>query len=144
MALPEAIKDCDTCLKLDSTFIKAYIRKANAELLKKDYAACLESLDAAMSNDKDGKHASEIESMRTKAYFGINGNQSDGNKEETLKRAAQNPEVQKILSDPIMREILGQMQSDPRAAAEHMKNPQIAAKSECNILYFGFKNMIHF
>lgn len=39
-----------------------------------------------------------------------------------------NPEVREILSDPIMRQILEQMQSDPKAAQDHLRNPQIAAK----------------
>jgi stress-induced-phosphoprotein 1 len=38
------------------------------------------------------------------------------------------PEVQKILNDPAMRMILEQMQSDPRAVQEHLKNPAIAEK----------------
>jgi hypothetical protein len=38
------------------------------------------------------------------------------------------PEVQKILGDPAMQAILQQMQQDPNALREHMKNPLIAAK----------------
>jgi stress-induced-phosphoprotein 1 len=35
---------------------------------------------------------------------------------ETLERAAKDPEVQEILSDPVMRQILEDMQNDPKAA----------------------------
>lgn len=38
------------------------------------------------------------------------------------------PEVQAILRDPAMRMILEQMQNDPRALQDHLKNPDIAAK----------------
>ena len=38
------------------------------------------------------------------------------------------PEVQKILNDPAMRMILEQMQNDPQAIQEHLKNPAIAEK----------------
>ena len=76
-----------------------------------------------------------------KAYFGLNQVQS-GSKEETLKNAMQDPEVQSIMADPVMQTILKQMQEDPRAAQEyvsfwwtfvyflisHMKNPAIAGK----------------
>lgn len=41
---------------------------------------------------------------------------SDSSREETLKRAMDDPEVQEILSDPVMRSILEQMQQDPKAA----------------------------
>lgn len=38
------------------------------------------------------------------------------------------PEVQAILRDPAMRCILEQMQQDPQALQDHLKNPEIAAK----------------
>lgn len=38
------------------------------------------------------------------------------------------PEVQQILRDPAMRCILEQMQHDPHALHDHLKNPEVAAK----------------
>jgi stress-induced-phosphoprotein 1 len=66
-----------------------------------------------------------------KCYTGMNSNQmgtSGESKEEVLRRAQQDPQVQSILSDPAMQLILQQMQQDPGAAQEHMRNPGIAAK----------------
>ena len=54
--------------------------------------------------------------------------QSHNDPEETRKRAMKDPEVQAILADPAMRMILEQMQTDPQAIGEHLKNPEIAAK----------------
>merc|ERR1719167_855132 len=48
--------------------------------------------------------------------------------EAVRKRAMNDPEVQKILNDPAMRMILEQMQSDPQAIQEHLKNPAIMEK----------------
>jgi stress-induced-phosphoprotein 1 len=50
-----------------------------------------------------------------------NSNNTDSSREETLKQAMEDPEVQQILADPIMRSILDQMQKDPKAAQDHMK-----------------------
>ncbi|CAF4292070.1 unnamed protein product, partial [Rotaria sordida] len=36
------------------------------------------------------------------------------------------PEIQQILSDPNMRLILDQMQNEPLAIHEHLRNPVIA------------------
>ena len=44
--------------------------------------------------------------------------------EEVRKRAMNDPEVQQIMSDPAMRMILEQMQSDPQAV-QVMVNPDI-------------------
>ena len=40
------------------------------------------------------------------------------------------PEVQAILTDPVMRQVLADMGEDPAAAARHMANPGVAAKIE--------------
>jgi len=52
--------------------------------------------------------------------------QTHSDPEEARKRAMNDPEVQKILNDPSMRMILEQMQNDPAAIQEHLKNPKIA------------------
>jgi len=54
--------------------------------------------------------------------------ETNSNPEEVRKRAMADPEVQAILRDPAMRMILEQMQSDPRALQDHLKNPAVAAK----------------
>ena len=40
----------------------------------------------------------------------------------------QDPDVQEILRDPAMRLILEQMQTDPKAVQDHLKNPEVKAK----------------
>lgn len=62
----------------------------------------------------------------------------NSNPEEVRKRAMADPEVQAILRDPAMRLILEQMQNDPKALQDHLKNPDITAKIqkllECGII----------
>ncbi|CEP12220.1 hypothetical protein [Parasitella parasitica] len=139
MAIHEADKDADRCIELDPTFgecclenvARGYIRKAGVQLAKKEYDEAITSLDKAKENDKDNKCAREIQDMTNRVYAAMNPMSGSGNanesQEEILKRAAQNPEVQRILSDPVMQQILQQMQENPMAAQEHLKNPQIAA-----------------
>lgn len=50
--------------------------------------------------------------------------------EENRQEAMQNPEVQRILGDPVMQTILKQMQEDPTAIREHMKNEGIRKKMQ--------------
>ena len=133
-AIPEAIKDAEACIKLDPSFVKAYIRKANAELMKHDVQGAIKTLQEASDRDTNGAHAQEIQQLRMRCYTSSAG-ASEGQGEEKLsheervQRAVdRDPELQQILSDPAMRMILQQMQSDPKACMEHMKNPMVATK----------------
>ena len=50
--------------------------------------------------------------------------------EQTYSRAMKDPEVQRIMSDPIMVSILQQAQNDPPSMMQHMQNPDIRKKVE--------------
>ncbi|KAG9300989.1 hypothetical protein G9A89_018941 [Geosiphon pyriformis] len=126
MAFPEALKDCETCISLDPTFVKAYIRKAAVEFLKKDYNKCLETCELARLHDVDGKHSTEIFQQMRKCHEVLDQNLNSASEEDILARARNDPEIQNILRDPVMGQILSQAQEDPRALMDHMKNPVVA------------------
>ncbi|KAI8812832.1 hypothetical protein BJ742DRAFT_791957 [Cladochytrium replicatum] len=128
MAFPEAEKDCDRAIELDENFVRAYVRKAAIYQFKKDYMKAIDICNLAKEKDVEGKHTKEIDAQIMQAYAGLNEVQTSGNREEITKRAMQDPEVQAVLGDPVMQTILQQMQQDPNAARDHMKNPAVAAK----------------
>lgn len=130
MALSEAEKDCNEAIKLDEKFIKAYIRKAAVQFAKKEFQKSIETCNIAIQKDLEQKHLNEIQGQIQKCYQQIGMQNQGESQEETRRRALQDPEVQKILSDPVMNAILKQMQEDPSAIREHMKNPGIAAKMQ--------------
>lgn len=122
MSIPEAERDVEEALKRDPGFIKAYIRKAQCQMARKDFIKAMEILEQAKEKDVDGKNAVEIGQQMQKAQMGMYqasaAAQGEGNKEEVLKRAMQDPEIQRILSDPVMRQILQQAEADPNALNE--------------------------
>ncbi|KAJ3359864.1 Hsp90 cochaperone [Kappamyces sp. JEL0680] len=127
MALPEAERDCDEAIRLDALFIKAYIRKAAVQFAKREYSKCIETCNLALEKDTEQKHAAEIQGQIQKAYQALGGGGA-ANSEEARQNALKNPEVQQILGDPVMQQILKQMQEDPAAIREHLKNPAFAKK----------------
>ncbi|KAF9973460.1 Hsp90 cochaperone [Actinomortierella ambigua] len=130
MAIHEASKDAEMCLKLDPKFVKGYIRKAAVQFIKKEYEECLETCQQAREVDVDRKNAAEIDQQIQKVYREMNSSfqrRAGESDEEVLKRAQQDPEIQRLLTDPAMRAILQQMQEDPQAAQAHMRNPKVAA-----------------
>jgi stress-induced-phosphoprotein 1 len=121
MSFDLALKDCDKAIELDGQFVKAFLRKAMVlkgmgQISKAQaiYEKVLE-MDANCSEAMDGFRACSMAA-------------SSDNPEEIKRRALSDPEVQSILNDPAMRMILEQMQSDPSAIQEHLRNPHIAEK----------------
>lgn len=133
VAVPEGLKDCQRALIIDPSCTKAYVKMAGLYILKKEESKALDALEKAKELDsKDLKCSAEIGKLQQRILQGNRYSNSNSNsslsEEEVMKRAMQDPEVQEIMQDPIMRDILRQMQSDPAAAQEHLKSPQVAAK----------------
>ena len=61
-------------------------------------------------------------------YKGSRGELSADEMKERRDRSMADPEIQNIMSDPIMRQVLSDFSDNPKAAAEHQKNPGIMAK----------------
>lgn len=115
-----ALKDCEECIRLDPNFLKGYVRKGMALMALREHNRAQTAFQKALDIDPNNQDALDGYKRCLMA--------STADPEEVRKRAMADPEVQKILGDPAMRIILEQMQSDPKALQEHLKNPDIAAK----------------
>jgi len=120
MSFDLALKDCDMCIELEPTFVKAYLRKAKACQAMGQTSKAMSAFEKALEIDPNCTEA--LEGYKNCSIS------SNADPEEVRKRAMNDPEVQKILNDPAMRMILEQMQNDPQAIQEHLKNPKIAEK----------------
>ncbi|KAG9034064.1 Hsp90 cochaperone [Tulasnella sp. JGI-2019a] len=127
MAFPEALKDAEKAIEVDPKFIKAYIRKSVVLCSMREFTKAMEAAQQGSDHDVDQKHTAELEAQMQKCATGLYGERSGETEEETLARAMRDPEVAKIMQDPIMQQILQQAQSDPASLQDHMKNPQVRA-----------------
>ncbi|XP_067136572.1 stress-induced-phosphoprotein 1-like [Centruroides vittatus] len=115
-----ALRDCEDCIRLNPSFVKGYIRKGMALMALKEHGKAAVAFQKAVELDPNSQEAVDLYRKCRLA--------SNADPEEVRRHAMEDPEVQRILADPAMRLILEQMQSDPKALQEHLKNPDIAAK----------------
>lgn len=114
------LKDCDMCTKLDEKFIKGWIRKGKILQGMQQPSKALAAYQKALEIDPTNGEALDGYRTCTMAVH--------SNPEEVRKKAMNDPEIQSILKDPAMRLILEQMQSDPKAVQDHLRNPEVANK----------------
>ncbi|XP_066348629.1 hsp70-Hsp90 organizing protein-like [Miscanthus floridulus] len=128
-ALPEGLKDAEKCIELDPTFSKGYTRKGAIQFFMKEYDKALETYQAGLKHDP--KNQELLDGVR-RCVEQINkasrGELSEEELKERQNKAMQDPEIQNILTDPIMRQVLTDLQENPRAAQVHLKNPGVMQK----------------
>lgn len=128
LTFPSAVSDCDLAIKKDVSFIRAYLRKAQALFAMKEYSRCVDVCNEAHENDKNGKNYREIEQQMQKAMQSQFTAQEGESEEQATERIQRDPEIMGILQDPVMQSILQQAKGDPAALQNHMQNPGIRTK----------------
>lgn len=94
--LPSALDECNTAIKKDKTFIRAYIRKAQTLFIMKRYSDCLDACEEASEVDNQhhkGANAKEIEQQQQKALAKMYEKRENETEEETRQRIMQDPDV---------------------------------------------------
>ncbi|MCD7469914.1 Hsp70-Hsp90 organizing protein 2 [Datura stramonium] len=128
-ALPEGLKDAEKCIELDPTFVKGYTRKGAVQFFMKEYEKALKTYQEGLKLDPQNQ---ELLDGVKRCVGQINkASRGDLTPEELKERQAkgmQDPEIQNILTDPVMRQVLTDFQENPKAAQDHMKNPLVMDK----------------
>ncbi|KAG6481691.1 hypothetical protein ZIOFF_058310 [Zingiber officinale] len=128
-ALPEGLKDTEKCIELDPSFSKGYTRKGAIQFLMKEYDKALETYQEGLKHDPNNQEL--MDGVRRCVEQINKTNRGEISPEELKERQAkamQDPEIQSILTDPVMRQVLIDLQENPKAAQDHLKNPQVMHK----------------
>ncbi|KFK34306.1 hypothetical protein AALP_AA5G127900 [Arabis alpina] len=128
-AMPEGLKDAEKCIELDPTFSKGYSRKAAVQFFLKEYDNAMETYQEGLKHDPNNQEL--LDGVRRCIQQINKANRGDLTPEELKERQAkgmQDPEIQNILTDPVMRQVLSDLQENPSAAQKHMQNPMVMNK----------------
>ncbi|OMP02194.1 Tetratricopeptide TPR-1 [Corchorus capsularis] len=128
-ALPEGLKDAEKCIELDPTFSKGYTRKGAVQFFMKEYDKALETYQEGLKHDPNNQELLDgVRRCVEQINKASRGDLSPEELKERQAKAMQDPEIQNILSDPVMRQVLIDFQENPKAAQDHMKNPMVMNK----------------
>ncbi|KAJ1416033.1 Tetratricopeptide-like helical domain superfamily [Sesbania bispinosa] len=128
-AMPEGLKDAEKCIELDPTFVKGYTRKGAVQFFTKEYDKALETYKEGLKHDPNNQELLDgIGRCVQQINKASRGDLSPEELKERQAKAMQDPEIQNILQDPVMRQVLIDFQENPKAAQEHMKNPMVMNK----------------
>lgn len=120
-----AMTDIEKSLELDPKYVKAWSRKGAIEYFLKKYHKAVESYQKGLDIDPNNEACKDgLEATMMK----INENMRGGVDKEQQARALEDPEIQSILGDPIIQQVLQDMQQNPSSVQKHLSNPGIMEK----------------
>jgi len=121
-----ALKDVETCVGMEPTFVKGWSRKASIHYYLKEYHKAMDCYNEILRLEPDN---AEAKSGLEQVIAFVNAQSQSGEVDkERQARAMADPEIQAILGDAQMRSILSEMQTDPKKAQAAMNDPTISAK----------------
>ncbi|CAA3012544.1 hsp70-Hsp90 organizing 3-like [Olea europaea subsp. europaea] len=105
-ALPQGLKDAEKCIELDPTFAKGYTRKGTIQFFMREYDRALETYQEGLKHDP--RNPELLDGVR-RCVEQINkagrGDLSPEELKERQAKAMQDPEIQNILTDPVMQQV---------------------------------------
>ena len=114
MEFYQAIKDCETAIKLEPKTIKAYQKKANCHFITKEYHKVLQTVEDGEKLFPDDK---ELKEIKQKTIMAISMG-TTGDDKERQKKAAADPEIQALLRDPRIQQLFKDFQENPTSAQQ--------------------------
>jgi len=125
-----AKKACEKALDLDEKYVKAWAKKGDIEFLQKEYHKAMESYQKGLGIDSENKMCRE---GLQKTMYQIQAGSSSGEVDkERAAHAMADPEIQRILTDPVVRQVIQDLgSSDPvaqQAGQRAMLDPGMSAK----------------
>jgi len=122
------LEDCEKCLAIDPTFVKAYIRKGKIEHFLKKYHVALKTFESGLALDPKCTDLLEAKNLTIQK---INQENASGKVDpDRAKEAMKDPEIQAILRDPMINEVLRKMQEDPASAQSALADPTVRGRIE--------------
>lgn len=124
----DAKKMVEKSLELDRNYVKAWAKKGDIEFYMKEYHKAMDSYRAGLQIEPDNALCRDGLRKVTEKV-----NETNGSSDMDADRAAHamaDPEIQAILRDPIINQVLSDLQNRPKYGQDALKDPSVRAKIE--------------
>ncbi|KAG5188523.1 hypothetical protein JKP88DRAFT_197773 [Tribonema minus] len=118
----------EKALELDPKYVKAWAKKGDIEFVMKEYHKALESFQKGLDLENDNSLC-KAGLQKTVAKIQSTGATPDEERERRAHAMA-DPEIQRILSDPVVQQVLQDAQQSPHELQKALANPGMRAKIE--------------
>jgi stress-induced-phosphoprotein 1 len=125
-----AHRQIEVALDIDPQYVKAWARKGDVEMYMKEYHKAQESYKKGLALDPGNSACKEgLQKVMVAISYGRQ-NMTDEEKKEQAAHAMADPEIQGILQDPVMQQVLKDLQENPAAGQQALRDPIMRAKLE--------------
>lgn len=125
-----AKREIEVALDLDPAYVKAWARKGDIEMVMKESHKAMESYKKGLALDPSNASCKEgLQKVSAQINYG-QANMTEEEKKERAAHAMADPEIQAILSDPVITQVLKDFSENPNAAQEAMMDPGVRGKIE--------------
>lgn len=123
----DAKRHVERSIELDKNYVKAWAKKGDIEFFMKEYHKSLESFKMGLSLEPDNTLCKQ---GLSKTIAKINEASSGDMDAERVAHARADPNIQAILSDPMIQQVLRDFSENPQDANKAMSDPGVRAKIE--------------
>jgi stress-induced-phosphoprotein 1 len=125
-----AKREVEKAIELDPKYVKAWARKGDIEIVMKEFHKSTDSFKKGLELDPDNTACKEgLRKTMQQINYGRH-TMTDDQKKEQSAHAMADPQIQAILTDPVVQQTLRDFGENPAAAQKAMTDPGMRAKIE--------------
>jgi stress-induced-phosphoprotein 1 len=125
-----AKREIEKALESDEKYVKAWARKGDIEILMKENHKAMDSYKKGLALDPSNPACKEgLRKVTQLINFGRHS-MTEEQKKEQAAHAMADPEIQAILTDPVLQQVLRDFGENPTAAQQAMGDATVRAKIE--------------
>jgi stress-induced-phosphoprotein 1 len=125
-----AKREIEKAIELDPKYVKAWARKGDVEMVMKEFHKARDSYNKGLEIEPGNSTCKQgLQKCTQQIAYGRQNMTEDEKKEQTAHAMA-DPEIQSILTDPLVQQVLKDFGENPAAAQKAMLDPSMRGKIE--------------